>query len=154
MVDGFVLVPLYLPTLFSPFWTLDSFWQVVLGGMTEFVCIAYFVGMHAKYGQTLGKRVARVRVVSTLDETPIGWAAALRRERPWLIFVPLAVVYDLTWITGDANGDAGTQLPYAPDPMMTIYYMWLAADIGCALVNKKRRSLHDYIGGTVVVRTT
>jgi uncharacterized RDD family membrane protein YckC len=117
------------------------------------------VALHARYGQTIGKMATKVRVVNFRTEGKISWARAWLREGiPLLLslgFVGYEVYAILTGrITPSAleNGQAYNEngslwwLSVIPS-------LWFLAEVLTMLTNRKRRALHDFIAGTVVVRT-
>lgn len=95
-------------------------------------CLApyiYSIYLHGRFGQTLGKRLLRIKVVDVSGDA-LTMAQVFRRE---LINLPLslwALVTSLVVILGGGNQD---------DPMTT-------------LGSRQRRSLHDRIAHSVVVR--
>jgi uncharacterized RDD family membrane protein YckC len=121
--------------------------------------VVYTVIMHARYGQTIGKMVTKVRVVDFRTEGRISWLQAWVREGiPLLVSLGL-VGYDVYVIFSGqitprdyANGEA-----YKNDGpfwlLSAIPGIWFLAEVLSMLTNRKRRALHDFIAGTVVVRT-
>ncbi|MDQ5977203.1 MAG: hypothetical protein QG602_175 [Verrucomicrobiota bacterium] len=112
---------------------------------------AYFVILHGRNGQTLGKRAMNVRVVSANDETRISYRQSFWRESP-LIAINL-IFFALEAIIFLSSPDE------APGAIVAIYTaiqrvpnIWFICDAATALSNPKRRSIHDLVGGTVVVR--
>jgi uncharacterized RDD family membrane protein YckC len=116
------------------------------------VSAAYFIVMHARTGQTLGKRLFGVRVVRAADESGISWKQSVLRETPSLLFLTGFAAFDLTLFAfGIAHAPTWVMIAY------TIVYrlsdFWNLGDALCTLFNSKRRSFHDYVGQTVVIRT-
>lgn len=100
----------------------------------------YVVFMHGKKGQTVGKMVSRVKVVRFDTEGEISLKTAFIRESiPILFLLPLFFVeagsVNLTWLFGVSGG-------------------WFFLEVVTMLTNDKRRALHDFIAGTVVIRTS
>jgi uncharacterized RDD family membrane protein YckC len=121
------------------------------------ICWGYTIGMQGRYGQTLGKMACQVKIVDAATEGPITYRQALVRE----IFTML---YGLALLAGQIF-----QVIYGPPAILesgsaeqTFYFWYLKGTITVALVvgidivvmffNPRRRMLHDYIAGTVVVR--
>jgi uncharacterized RDD family membrane protein YckC len=120
--------------------------------------LAYTVNMHARYGQTYGKMVCKVMVVDHLTEGAISFRQAWLREG-----IPLAVSLGIICfeiylvITG---GISQGQIARGVAVTMPGFWLlgalpglWFLAEVITMLTNDKRRALHDYIAGTVVVRT-
>lgn len=118
------------------------FWDLFI----EFLAYFYFIAMHANSGQTIGKKAMGVKVVRHIDEGSIGWKAAYMRDIvPLGLLVLLAIVY----LSSD---------PYSPEAFAAEGYLdsigglWALAEIITMLTNEKRRALHDFVAGTVVIR--
>lgn len=113
----------------------------------------YSILMHGYYGQTLGKMLMDVKVVHVADETKIGFVQALRRESVgltlnclWvLILLFLAVVMAL-------DGFIPEHIAYLVIGFGAVVMLWLVSELVTMLLNKKRRSVQDFIGKTVVIR--
>ncbi|MFF5108254.1 RDD family protein [Streptosporangium sp. NPDC000509] len=99
----------------NPNWPIEVAVTVLLA--------AYFWVQHALWGQTLGKRLWRLKVVSsTIGEPPSFRHAGIR-----------ALVYPFI-----------TSVPYIGALLNLVDMLWIFGD-------SKRRCLHDVIAGTVVV---
>lgn len=111
----------------------------------------YFIVMHARTGQTVGKRICGVRVVRERDEQQITWKQSVLREIPLLILMAGFTVLDvLLFVWGEDRAPLAVMTGYVV--IERLNWGWALIDAGCTLFNPKRRSLHDYIGQTVVVR--
>jgi uncharacterized RDD family membrane protein YckC len=123
------------------------------------VWVVYSVTLHARYGQTVGKMATKVRVVNFRTEGKISWAQAWLRDGIPL-FLSLGLVgYEVYGIL------SGRITPSALENSETfnndrVYWLltgipglWFLAEVLTMLTNRKRRALHDFIAGTVVVRT-
>ena len=123
------------------------------------VWLLYTVVMHARYGQTVGKMVTKVRVVDFGTEGRISWRQAWLREAIAIVLslgllgleVPLVLTSGLN---PRAFGNRGT-LPASRGfwLLMALPGLWFLAEVLTMLTNEKRRALHDFMAGTVVVRT-
>lgn len=111
----------------------------------------YNVYFHGRFGQTLGKMVAKVKVL-TVDEQPISYLQAFVRDSPYVVLALLALGFEVfSILTRDvAVTAAATRIWNIHSVLMTAF---VVADILVTLANPKRRSLHDLIAGTAVVRT-
>lgn len=101
------------------------------------VSVAYFVGLTAWSGQTVGKLAVRIRVVDeTTSTTPSIWTS----------FVRWCVGFGIVTVLGVIPGSDALQIALS----------WLGFAIGLAIVvpilfDPRRRGLHDRIAGTVVI---
>jgi uncharacterized RDD family membrane protein YckC len=120
--------------------------------------LIYTIGMHAKYGQTLGKMACRVKVVDFKTERPITLRQAMLREGIPIIASLAVFGYDIYRVIvseGPLPVDAAgnVELGGAFWRVATIPLAWFLAEVVTMLTNDKRRALHDLIAGTVVIRT-
>jgi uncharacterized RDD family membrane protein YckC len=119
----------------------------------------YTVVMHARYGQTVGKMVTKVRIVDFHTEGKISFRQALLREGlPILLGLALLGYKVSAILSGRLTlGDlaSGKELAVSRSfwLLAVLPGLWFAAEVLTMLTNPKRRALHDYIAGTVVVRT-
>ena len=112
--------------------------------------------MHGKYGQTIGKMVTKVKIIDAKTHNPISFRHAIVRDSiPILIIIISEVYLAYHLATGTIsiddliNGESGTGAGW----FLWIFAGWYLAEIITMLTNDKRRALHDFIAGTVVVRT-
>lgn len=128
--------------------------QTALNFAADVGWIFYFVLMHAICGQTLGKMITGVKVVRNSDLGPIRlWHALARESGPLLMFVvAMLVLPGVDFVdTGDAE-EAFAQLPPSVVALVAVPFIWGMLEILTMLFNKRRRALHDFIAGTVVIR--
>jgi uncharacterized RDD family membrane protein YckC len=112
----------------------------------------YSVAMHAGYGQTLGKMALRVKVLD-ITEHKLSLRQALLRDC-FPILLGLLVIFDdvpevLAGVSRYNDPDIGIWTEVA----MYGSLIWFAVELLTMLTNRKRRALHDFIAGSVVVRT-
>jgi uncharacterized RDD family membrane protein YckC len=129
---------------------------VIMQSVASFL---YTVVMHARYGQTVGKMVTKVRVLDFPTKGRISWRQAWLREG-----IPMALSLGfLGWMvfhlwTGSMNPTviADREVLVATKGFWfftALPGLWFVAEVLTMLTNAKRRALHDFIAGTVVVRT-
>lgn len=123
----------------------------------------YNVYFHYKFGATLGKMALGIRVTSP-DGSRIGFKQALLRSSVDMIFSLVAVtvqVIAILKVDADLYLAAGMiersflTLPLIPSwygLLDTLSQCWYWSEIVVLLFNKRRRGLHDFIAGTVVIR--
>lgn len=99
---------------------------------------SYYIIGHAQYGQTVGKRLVNVRVVRAHQQLPARWKEAVMRELLWIVVSIMFFVVR----------------PESPDsPVFIVGMSLVLLDALMAFVHPQNRSLRDFIGKTVVVRT-
>ena len=112
----------------------------------------YSVVLHSLYGYTIGKAMMGVKVVKVEDESKIDFRHALVRD---LVPIVLLVV-SLIALPGVIEPGQHYKLAATP-----VFYqiavwaslVWFLLEIGTMLLDEKRRALHDYMAGTVVVKS-
>ena len=142
-IDFIILWPLVslLPFLLSMILT-----ESILNMIQLFLCIlqfAYSIYFHGAYGATIGKMACRVKVVDAKTEQPITMRQALIRDSIPLVFILLLIGFNFTAIKS---------LPVL-FLVIAVFYLWFFAEIITMLTNEKRRAVHDFIAGTVVIRS-
>lgn len=131
---------------------------------TSFFYLVYTVFMHARWGQTLGKMVLKIRVVQP-DGSPILAKQALLRNSVDLVFTLIVVYFNLTAILGITPEEyvsldfmsrikrIQSLQPSSTQILMILEQVWFWSELIVLLFNKKRRAIHDFIAGTVVIHT-
>jgi uncharacterized RDD family membrane protein YckC len=130
--------------------------------MVSMLKVAYDVCLIAIFGQTIGKRAAGIRV-SQLDGSRVSWREAWLRSSVGIAFSILAAVgymglytrlpeahFALSWMRR-------SQELVAARPVWLVWtdralQVWVWSEFLVMLSNPKRRALHDFIAGTIVVR--
>jgi uncharacterized RDD family membrane protein YckC len=150
-IDGFVLAPIIVldAIIFSessPKWLI-----VVWMSISYSAYWVYSVLLHGFYGQTVGKRVAKIRVVDNDTEDPITMRQALLRDSVIIVLNTIALGLDIYLVAAGANRD---QMIFQAASLVIGYaaVSWALVEIITCLTNPKRRAVHDFIAGTVVVQ--
>ena len=150
IVDSIVFIPLIIADAFilqegRPIAVL-AIWGVV-----SYVSYSvYSVLMHARYGQTLGKMVTKVKVLNDAETEVPGMKRAILRDSVYIAMTLFSVIWFLRLLFKDgftsAYNNSSVNLYFG------IFSMgWLLLELVTMLMNSRRRAFHDYIGGTVVV---
>ena len=114
----------------------------------------YSVVMHARFGQTVGKMVARVKVLDVSEERLPSFQQAYLREIGTLVIGVFGLMY-LIHLIVLGTYDPSAEFEGLPGDIMSWAFAgWFLLEIFTMWTNDKRRALHDYIAGTVVVRVT
>ena len=161
LIDFVILLPLFLVGFWAT--TGGPAGAVAYSMVSSAVYFAYSIAGHAIWGQTLGKHVVRIRVVDVTGRR-IGWRQAVRRSSvdiilgviaqvayTWVILrIPVAEFEALTWV--QIQNRYVAERPTWAAATEYVYWAWLASEVVSVLFNKRRRALHDFIAGTVVVK--
>lgn len=174
-IDGIVLIPI---SFLIPFLTILSGINYsaifVAEFFTSLLGVSYYIFLHAKYGQTLGKKICRVRVINSseidlnvdlinqpsITKTPsekasysrITYQQSILRSSPQLVQI-MGLVLGQASLNSDESVASKFYLEYGNGIIIGLIIVWTIADIIVALSNDKHRALHDYIAGTVVIKT-
>jgi uncharacterized RDD family membrane protein YckC len=111
----------------------------------------YSVLMHGFYGQTLGKKALGVKVLD-VSETPISMRQAFLRESIYIAINTMALIISIYLVLSGSRGDSES-LSIAVMILGLGALIWFVTEILTCLMNQKRRAVHDFIAGTVVVKT-
>ena len=128
------------------------------------ISLLYSVVLVARFGGTPGKLILGMQIVR-LDGAPIGLSRAFVRNFPELLLtvatvaalcIPLLNMSDETYVQIAPNLVERRRLleALAPpwyQPMQIVGAIWVYGELLVILTNKKRRALHDFLAGTVVV---
>ena len=159
-IDFFILLPLFLLQGWLESFSKSIAWTLVIPMTLAFV--AYTVYCHGRFGQTIGKRIMRIRVMRT-DGTPIDWRTAWLRSSSDVVFAVLRVIASFVALSAIADSDyyvSGMQriqnrLAHEPAWLAwteTAAQIWVWSELITMLFNRQRRALHDLIAGTVVAQ--
>jgi len=126
--------------------------------------IWYHIYLPKKYGGTPGKLAVGITIVK-LDGQPIDWKEAILRHIVLLILTLLASIIMIVTIM-EADEETYTSLGWLERSqyLMTLspgffkFYnwtnnIWIYSEFIVLLTNKRKRAIHDFIAGTVIVRT-
>lgn len=130
----------------NPLWLL-----IVWTLFTYTVVWLYSVLLHYYFGQTLGKKLLDVKVLDHKTEGKIMLRQALLRDIGAIIFNTLSmllVLYGL-FVPEAVESPSFQTMRVA---LMYAILGWGVLEIVTCLFNEKRRAIHDFIAGTVVVR--
>jgi len=146
VIDSAVFLPLSILVYMTGKSSAVTSTHLLADFIDSILWFTYSMALHAYSGQTIGKRLCRIRVVRNADEGPIGWREATLRD-----IVPFAVciatVTATPWLPMISREWAFTLLAAIPTG-------WALLEILTTLTNDRRRAVHDYLAGTVVIRTT
>lgn len=154
IIDGLVFIPLGIVDIFL----FDS----PADGVAIFLiwsAIAYSSGwlytvlLHARYGQTLGKRAVGVQVLDVSETRIPTLLQAFLRDSVYIVLntITLACLFVIV-IRG--NYTAFALEDSVPGHILNwIGLGWFLTETLTMLTNDKRRALHDFIARTVVVRS-
>lgn len=107
----------------------------------------YSILFHACCGQTVGKMIMKVKLYDKSEKKQISFTQALLRDITPIGF--LVITHFLAYLQ-EANG--WNSLFYISLSVSFLLFFWLILEPVTMLFNSKKRALHDYIAGTVVLK--
>ena len=156
-VDGLVLLPVSLLTNWIWFHHggIPNVLLACLHLATSVIYYAYNIYFLGKYGQTLGKMALKVKVLDVSEQQHVTYLQALKRDIVPLAVTVLLLPYELYQII------VGRFYPLHPGTMPDktsmvlgfVFTGWFLLEVITMMFSSKRRALHDFIAGSVVVRT-
>jgi uncharacterized RDD family membrane protein YckC len=159
-VDAFALMPLIF--LFMWLESFDKNLAILVTILSTTLFSMYHICFNARFGGTLGKLAAGIRITKP-DGTRIGWPEAWKRSAVDLVFAILMLSIEIGALTQISNEEYSTlaftertQLlqSHYPSWFFIVVYLqqvWIWSEVVVLLFNKRKRALHDFIAGTVVI---
>ena len=141
-------------------YSITSFWAVTLLGFLFYRF--YHIGCVALWGQTPGKMAAKIKVVK-VDGTPATWKNALLRNSVETFLTAVVLFLELkavSMVSGAqfAAAEWAKRLALIDSfvPEIAVYIAWatqafVLTEFVVLFLNKKKRAIHDFIAGTVVI---
>jgi uncharacterized RDD family membrane protein YckC len=153
-LDGFVIaIPLLtIIVVLERTEIIQSTSSPYLNETTYFISLLYYICMHAMFGQTAGKMATGVKIIDKSEDSGITWKQAILRDIVPVFFFLVSLGYLVSFgapmDTALDSGSSGLLLnAYAYSTLV-----WYLAEVITMLFNPKRKAVHDFIAGTVVVR--
>jgi uncharacterized RDD family membrane protein YckC len=160
LVDGLVMAPFVALSFWA--WSQPRSVALAMEIPLVFAFAAYNIFFVGRWGMTVGKCVFRIKVVSLGGERA-GYLRAFRRHAVDFALsaaqCALTVVALMSVAEHEFNALAfghrldllGQRTGAASDVLDGVYLAWALSELVVLLLNEKRRALHDYLAGTVVV---
>jgi len=163
---GLVDLLVWVPFIIVASWSMSAsrdialLLQVPMTLLFAFYSI-YFVG---RWGRTIGKMALGIKVVG-LDGTEAGFRRAFCRHSVDLgfsVIMTAITIFSLLSIPAAEYNALGFEdkmirlneaTPWWSGVTDVLYWAWIGSELIVLLLNEKRRALHDFIAGTVVIHT-
>jgi uncharacterized RDD family membrane protein YckC len=162
LLDGlFLLVFFVLFTWLEGYGKTLQIYTTVLHIM---ILVVYHIYLVQKYSGTPGKIMLSIKIIK-LDTRPITWKEAALRYAVPLFFIITSSIWTIYLLTQADNAHyislgwreravyLSSLQPVFLKPLtiMPLSSMWTLGEIIAVFASKRKRALHDYIAGTVVV---
>ncbi len=151
-IDGIILYPIvFIDTAANN--STNNLLFIVCKFLSAFLYIFYFIILHAKYGQTIGKKLMNIKVVDIAEVNLIGFKRAIIRELPWIITNILIFIYLFKSLFLLKNTDLISVKENYDDLTFIVSFTWLGIELISMFTNPKRRAIHDWLAKSVVIKT-
>ena len=149
VIDSIIFTPLLMLDL----WILnqtDNVWIVFT--WTAFNSALYYlysIYFHYKFGRTIGKWVMRIKMLDVSESKLLTLKQSFRRDSLYIAIQIIGLLYFLFLVakTGDLDiiiMDYRNFIDYS-------FLCWMALELITMLTNEKRRAIHDWLAGSVVI---
>ncbi len=162
LLDVIFILPVIFLTQYLNGLSKDIFYYVVIPNLL--FGIWYHIYLPKKYGGTPGKLAVGITVVK-LDGQPIDWKEAILRH---IVLLTLTLLASIVMIVSlmEADEETYTSLGWLKQaqyittlsPRFFKFYnwinkIWIYSEFIVLLTNKRKRAIHDFMAGTVIVKT-
>jgi uncharacterized RDD family membrane protein YckC len=151
IVDGIVFMPLILIEQWLLSKTENNSTLIGWTILTAFLPLLYSIVLHYKYGHTIGKWVAGVKVVDVSETRSLTLKQSVLRDVFYLGIEIAGLLYFsfIFFQTNKAEYLYNNYRNFTDQPIL----WWTVIELVTMLTNSKRRALHDFIAKSVVIRT-
>jgi len=132
-----------------PHVVLFVLWYVVL----RVLLVAYSIVSHARWGQTLGKKLRGLRLMDASEERLPSFRQCVLRDILPVVQLPIFLVLAMPDLFAGRDPALEADRALERIGLSWIGTLWIVAELVTMFTGKNGRSLPDYIAGTVVVRT-
>jgi uncharacterized RDD family membrane protein YckC len=150
-IDGLIFAPLSLAYVYGFSQSQSVSIRVLACVISSSAALVYSIWMHGKYGQTLGKMACKV-IVLDVSEQPLSMRQAVLRDIFKVVVWFIGLFVEIPRVI---QGNSILTIKSLTPIEQVIWYSsltWFAIEVVTVLANRKRRALHDFIAGSVVVR--
>lgn len=161
-LDGIIMLPIIFLILYVNGLSVNMYFYTIIPNLL--FGIWYNIYLPKKYGGTPGKLIAGIKIIK-MDGKPIGWREAILRHSVLLGLTIFSVIImivcllkadetifkSLNWLK---RSEYLMSLAKTPFRVYTwAVNIWIYSELIVLLTNKRKRAPHDFIAGTVIVRT-
>jgi uncharacterized RDD family membrane protein YckC len=136
-------------------WNMTSSISILLiWSLFQFIVfLVYSIGFVAKFGQTPGKMACGVKIVA-LDDSRVSLQQAILRH---IVGVFTGLYFLIIQVGNIFTGQLANRAYGSYQTLLWvggIFMFWGIMEFATMLTNKRRRAIHDFIAGTVIIRDT
>ena len=151
IVDGIVFMPLLLVDQWLLGKTNNNYLIIAWTVFTTFLAVFYSIFAHYKYGQTIGKWVAGIKVLDISETKLLTFRQSILRDSIYLVIEIIGLLYFMFLVLqiGKTEYILNDYRSFADQPIL----WWTLIELISMLSNPKRRAVHDFIAKSVVITT-
>jgi uncharacterized RDD family membrane protein YckC len=161
-VDAFIVLPLS----FFFFWLegFDKTLAILIVIPSAALRAMYHIFFNAYYGGSPGKLAVGIRITKP-DSSRIGWREAIARSAVDLGFALVILCFHVWALTRISDADYSnvsgileqgsliqSHRPSWASKVDILGQVWMWSELVVLLMNRRKRALHDFIAGTIVIR--
>jgi uncharacterized RDD family membrane protein YckC len=161
LLDGVIVIPVAVLLFFVNSLDKNIFFFTIIPDLL-FV-LWYNVFLPKRYGGTPGKLIVGIKIIR-IDSLPIGWKESFLRYSVNIFFVlvNLVVMIIAILLADDEMYNSLTwfQKPTYLNSLIAHYdiitilsNIWVWSEVIILLTNKRKRAMHDFIAGTVIIKS-
>lgn len=160
LLDAIILMPIIWVILYLNSSSKEMFFYTIIPNMI--LNLWYNIYLPKKYGGTPGKLIMGMKILK-LDGKDIGWKESFLRHSIVLALTIFNIIV-MTDAILKANQETYVNLSWIQQsqyltslsPVLFTVYLWLSniwtwSELIVLLTNPRKRALHDYVAGTVIV---
>lgn len=160
LLDAIILMPIIWVILYLNSSSKEMFFYTIIPNMI--LNLWYNIYLPKKYGGTPGKLIMGMKILK-LDGKDIGWKESFLRHSIVLALTIFNIIL-MTDAILKANQETYVNLSWIQQsqyltslsPVLFTVYLWLSniwtwSELIVLLTNPRKRALHDYVAGTVIV---
>jgi len=162
LLDGIFIMPVVFLILYLNSFGKNIYFLTFIPNLL--FALWYGIYLPKKYGGTPGKLVVGLKIIR-LDGEEIGWKEAILRYSINFVITLLGVIM-MTISISHADNSVYTSLSWLKQSLylaslapvffkvqMWLNNIWVYGELAVLLTNKRRRAIHDFIAGTVIVKS-
>jgi len=160
LLDMLIIMPFIILIQFINSLNLYNFYFTIIPNLL--FIFWYNIFLPKKYSGTPGKLIVGLKIVK-MDASQIDWRESFLRHSVNILFIFLnifmmvsailkvdIIIYnDLNWLQQSEYLSSFSNITL----LTTLSNIWIWSEIIVLLFNKRRRAIHDYIAGTVIVKS-
>ncbi len=163
IIDLIIMVPVVYLYLFVRLKGSDKNLTIIITILSSLVFAMYNVFFNARFGGSPGKLAVGIRVTKP-DGSRIGWLEAWKRSSVDVLYTSLIFYVNLlALLQVEAHQYSGLGFSDRSRLLQTYYppwfsvadvleQVWFWSELVVLLFNNRKRAIHDFIAGTVVIQ--